>query len=204
MTQYSIAIEKNHGDYYPIHWQLTPLYEANLANKPDGQNISRHPSLEEIDRYTSFYEEEAFMEELVKTGAIQEEEAAYAPVIIFVDNKTRKLDDGILYENEKESIEPEFIENFIIENKDNSNLLNRLYTKYYKSDDKSLLFTELLYIIKNIKRYRFNQLVIGLTRIKELPYIERRNLGLFINRQLKKNIIVEEIDEAGLKLKKDL
>lgn len=195
MNAYLIAIEKNHGDYFPIYWQQTPLFMLqNMENK------GRNPNLEEIDRYTSFFDEEGFKEELLKHQAIDEADKNENVVIIFSDTKNRKLEDGIIYAEEKECIEPEMIENYILSIMENPEKLNRLYTKFKDRSDNSSKFNELLFMINNIDRFQPRQLAIGLTCIKELPYLERRSVGLFISRKLKQieNAEIESTNNLAL------
>ena len=176
MNAYLIAIEKNHGDYFPIYWKQTPLYN---------ETMNRNPKLEEIDRYTTIYDEEEFKKELLDHKAIDENDKDEKLVIIFNDTKYRKLEDGIIYADEKECIEPEMIENYILSIQDDPEKLNRIYTKFVSRSENSPTLHQLLFIINNIDRFQSIQLTIGLTCIKDLPYLERRSLGLFINRKLK-------------------
>ena len=199
MNNYLLAIRNNDGDYYPVRWELTPMRYCQKENER-----GQVPSLEVIDRYTSFHEADTLIEELIKAEAIDEEHQDKPLVIIYhSDGKKREVPNGVLYAQDLEVVSPNYIKDFITGNIDNKDLLNKVYNKFVNREENSQALKDVIYLIKKIDYISRIQhdFTIALTAVDELPYTERRNLGLYI----KHNLLVNEDkleEDSGYTLKK--
>lgn len=200
MNNYLLAIRNNDGDYYPVRWELTPMRYCQKENER-----GQVPSLEVIDRYTSFHEADTLIEELIKSEAIDAEHQDKPLVIIYhSDGKTREVTNGVLYSQDLSAISSSFIKDFIIDNSGDKGLLNKIYNKFANREENSQALKDVMYLIKKIDYISRIQhdFTIALSSIDELPYIERRNLGLYI----KHNLLVNEDkleEDSGYTLKKN-
>ena len=127
MSEYLLAYENNPGDYYPIDLRVLlqddPFFSV-AANQPI--------SLQKIDYFTSHYEDEAELKLKIKNKDAFGDVTAKSIVILFFDGKTRKLEDGVLYDSEEDAIDIQAITNFMLNNIQNYDVLNRIYTKFMR------------------------------------------------------------------------
>lgn len=199
MNNYLLAIRNNDGDYYPVRWELTPMRYFQ-SKEEQGQA----PSLEVIDRYTAFHEADTLIEELLRLGAIDVEHQDKPLVIIYYDEgKKREVTNGVLYEQEAEVINSATIKDFILNNMQEKAILNKVYNKFANREENSPTLNAIMYLLNRIEYVGRNlyNFKIALAEIDELPYLERRNLGLYI----KRNLLVKEnnhVADNGFTLKK--
>lgn len=180
MREYMLAYEKKPGDYYPVDLRVL-LQDDPFFSVPSNRPIS----LERIDYFTTCYEDEGELKAKISAkDEFSDCASAKRLVILFFDGKMRTLEDGILYELEEDSIDSEAITNFMLNNIQNYDILNRIYTKFMRPGSISCAFERFLEIIHAPKTVNNYDIINAISNISSFTYLERRRLGLFIHRIL--------------------
>ena len=174
-------------------------FDFNLLSEYNGENLN---TLEGIDTFTSkFSSEEELKMSLLEANFINAEDFSKEMKIIFYENgKMREEKYGICYQKLLASHE---IITFIITNINNPQTLNKIYNEFAHRKNTSTFLNIVLNILKNIKEA---------TNLKDIyylnfiSYLEKRDLGLFINKQfsaiIKEDKNMQVGDESGFQRKK--
>lgn len=190
MRKYLLAIERNHNDYIPIEW--------NLSIVNNNQDIT---SLREIDKLTSSINETVLKVQFISENLLSEEYLEKSLVIIFEENgKKRKLQSSIVTSEEKDTIEINYVYDFLLNNIRRRQVMNRIYNKFKDKNVSPILKA----ILDNINSFQENSIIRfmdSLTRMPQIPYEELRELSLFIKRDLEVLLEKEKEEERILAMK---
>lgn len=173
MRRYLLVVERNHNDYVPIDWSLLPSME----------NIDIF-DLEEIDKFTSRKSLEALKEELYEEHLIDLENLDKPFAIIYEENeRKRKIPYGPIDDKLVNIMDPQEILSILVKNISNKNHINRIYT-YYQNKTVSSILSNIIDNIKNSSEISILTLVTELQKLTKIPYFERREFALLLNKVL--------------------
>lgn len=170
--KYMLVIKRMNNDYRPLPWVSLPSY-----------NNEDLTTLEGIDEFTKKTNEVALITELLDETIVDEEELFESFAIIYKENgRTREVKEGVIYSDKKDKVTDSYTIKTIIDNYNNTNLLNHILNKAKKYKDiKEVL--EFMFIIKNINIFKEKgekALKVALNKFTELPYKIKRKLSLEI------------------------
>lgn len=184
---YSLVMKKSKNNYQP--------FDLHLLNT--NYSVEDLMSLAGIDSFTSHYKDEmALKNDLLEANFIDIDELDNELMIIFREKeKDREYEYGIWYQNNTDYFDADFIINFIYENQNNLEVLNKLYNKFVLRKEKSPYWYYILTVLKNYKEAPNKE---DIKIIKFLPYEERRCLGSYIYHNFYDTITLDRNDKDGI------
>ncbi len=190
---YQLVMKKANNNYQPFDLKLFKNYE--------GEDLT---SIIGIDNFTTKYKnEDELKKDLLEANFINIYDLEKDLLIVYYENeKWREEKFGLLFQDDKNIIAVETIINFLKENINNPQVLNIIYNKFNNNKYKSMYLEILLDVLKNIKVAIKNNKLKNINAVKFLPYIERRNLGIFINQRFSGIIKEGEKNEISIKRRK--
>ncbi len=191
---YQLIMKKGNKNYQP--------FDLQLLNKYDGEELT---TLEGIDNFTTKYKNEnELKEDLLAANFINVYDLEKDLLIVYYENENwREEKFGLLFQDDKNIIEVDTIINFLKENINNPQVLNIIYNKFNNNKYKSMYLAILLDVLKNVKIAIKNNKLENIKAVKFLPYVERRNLGIFINQRFNDIIMTEgEKNELSIQRRK--
>ena len=176
--QYMLVVKVDKNNYRPLEWQQLPSY-----NKED------LTTLEGIDTFTSKLQEYELMEELLNKHIVEPDDLFQKFSIIYKEKgKVREIKEGTIFIDKADSIDDKIIINTLKDNYNNKNLINHI-TNILNKNSNNKINQELMIILKNLDYFAEkskNALLAALDKYKELPYKEKRLLGINIIKKLNK------------------
>ncbi len=175
VDKYSLSIRRGNNNYYPVEWKYLTENKVN-----DEYN------LEEIDNFTTSLSEGEIKYKLIEGNYINEYEVSCPFIIIYYEkDNIRILNDGVLFINDKEALNKSFIINYLIENINNRQLMNKIYNSINKYNKDNPKLDEFLYVINKTKEITENLVPKKiLDTFSKLDYIDRRRIGVYIIKNL--------------------
>lgn len=195
MASFLLAIKRNNNDYVPIDWTLSSLFKNINLSQPPSININ---SLESIDTFTKNYTSEYLTDQFFSDNLIDIDLKDKPLVIIFKSkDKYQELEQGVIFEEDKEALDSDFIYTTIMDNLNNKEMLNWIYTHYKGKNKDKKYSARLESLLECIRTFKAISIMNQLASINELTYIERRSLSLLLKRKIlpriNKNIIEESV-----------
>ena len=176
--QYMLVVKVDKNNYRPLEWEQLSSY-----NKED------LITLEGIDKFTSKQKEYKLLEELMEKHLVEPTDLFQKFSIIYKEKgRVREIKDGVIFEDLSIAIKDKEIINIIKENYSNKNLINHIINILNKNKEQPIN-QELIIILKNLDYFAVkgkNALIAALDKYKELPYKEKRTLGLNIISKINK------------------
>ena len=177
-TQYMLVIRVDKNNYRPLEWEQLPEY-----NKED------LTSLEGIDQFTSKQKEYNLLSDIMDKSLVEPNDFFQSFAIIYREKgRVREVKEGVIFIEESNSINDKEIINLIKNNYSNKNLINHIINILNKNNEQQIN-KELIVILKNLNFFAEkskNALIAALDKYKELPYKEKRTIGLNILKKLNK------------------
>lgn len=177
-TQYMLVIRVDKNNYRPLEWEQLPEY-----NKED------LTSLEGIDQFTSKQKEYNLLSDIMDKSLVEPNDFFQSFAIIYREKgRVREVKEGVIFIEESNSINDKEIINLIKDNYSNKNLINHIINILNKNNEQQTN-KELIVILKNLNFFAEkskNALIAALDKYKELPYKEKRTIGLNILKKLNK------------------
>lgn len=177
-TQYMLVIRVDKNNYRPLEWEQLPKY-----NKED------LTTLEGIDKFTSKQKEYKLLEDIMNKSLVEPNDLFQSFAIIYREKgRVREIKDGVIFAEDASSINDNEIINLIKDNYNNKNLINHIINILNKNKDQQIN-KELIIILKNLDFFAEkskNAIIAALDKYKELPYKEKRTIGLNILKKLNK------------------
>lgn len=177
-TQYMLVIRVDKNNYRPLEWEQLPEY-----NKED------LTSLEGIDQFTSKQKEYNLLSDIMDKSLVEPNDFFQSFAIIYREKgRVREVKEGVIFIEESNSINDKEIINLIKNNYSNKNLINHIINILNKNNEQQTN-KELIVILKNLNFFAEkskNALIAALDKYKELPYKEKRTIGLNILKKLNK------------------
>ena len=175
-----LVLESRPNNFEPINWNDSSICE-----------------LETIDIFSSNFSEEEFRNFLVENNMI-EKDVKDAPLqIIYNDRGIRRLSHGLLYKEDYNDNMSLYIETFLKDNINDSNLLNNIIQKIINertiSDYAKYVFADIF----NNRKYNLNNKYYLLDRLYDCSYLDIRSSYFIIKREMDK-----KLDTAKLVLNK--
>lgn len=181
MNKYYLAMEHQYQDFFPINnvmGNLPPNYLYDIKT---------------IDKFTQKFENETELKKYLLTlNMIDSKEMNSSITLYYFDQKMRKLFDGICYKENSKYLEPDYLKEILIINKENKEMLNHIVCKFRDSN----LFKEttIAYklFIQNLFKITENDFFI-LDLLNYLKYHELRAIGLFIKEEINKLALKDQV-----------
>ena len=177
-TQYMLVIRVDKNNYRPLEWEQLPEY-----NKED------LTSLEGIDQFTSKQKDYNLLSDIMDKSLVEPNDFFQSFAIIYREKgRVREVKEGVIFIEESNSINDKEIINLIKDNYSNKNLINHIINILNKNNEQQTN-KELIVILKNLNFFAEkskNALIAALDKYKELPYKEKRTIGLNILKKLNK------------------
>lgn len=177
-TQYMLVIRVDKNNYRPLEWEQLPEY-----NKED------LTTLEGIDQFTSKQKEHILLSDIMDNSLVEPNDFFQSFAIIYREKgRVREVKEGVIFIEESNSINDKEIINLIKDNYSNKNLINHIINILNKNNEQQTN-KELIVILKNLNFFAEkskNALIAALDKYKELPYKEKRTIGLNILKKLNK------------------
>lgn len=177
-TQYMLVIRVDKNNYRPLEWEQLPEY-----NKED------LTTLEGIDQFTSKQKEYILLSDIMDNSLVEPNDFFQSFAIIYREKgRVREVKEGVIFIEESNSINDKEIINLIKDNYSNKNLINHIINILNKNNEQQTN-KELIVILKNLNFFAEkskNALIAALDKYKELPYKEKRTIGLNILKKLNK------------------
>jgi hypothetical protein len=171
-----IRVDKN--NYRPLEWEQLPEY-----NKED------LTTLEGIDQFTSKQKDYNLLSDIMDKSLVEPNDFFQSFAIIYREKgRVREVKEGVIFIEESNSINDKEIINLIKDNYSNKNLINHIINILNKNNEQQTN-KELIVILKNLNFFAEkskNALIAALDKYKELPYKEKRTIGLNILKKLNK------------------
>lgn len=173
--RFLLVIKRGNNDYLPLEWHRLEIY--------NNEDLS---TLEGIDTFTSRIYLEELIESIVEANIVPLEERFQSFSIIYFDNgKKREIKEGVIFKDESQNLNSNYLKDFIMNNYNNKDLMNRIYNLCSNKNQTPEVLT-FCYILKKLDYFNSlgpNGLKAALTKFDEIPYEERRRLSLqIINR----------------------
>ena len=178
--QYQLVMKQGRDNYQP--------FDLEMLSEFSKQQLT---TLEGIDAFTSqFSNQESIKKVLLDANFIEADQLANELKIIFFENgRIREYKYGLCYRYNISFLNQDTIKNFIQQNFNNPQVLNKIYNEFSHKKDKSIYLEAILELLKNVKKFP-NKDVINYIDI--LPYNEKRNLGMYIFTTFGKNLLNED------------
>ena len=177
-TQYMLVIRVDKNNYRPLEWEQLPEY-----NKED------LTTLEGIDQFTCKQKEYKLLSDIMDKSLVEPNDFFQSFAIIYREKgRVREVKEGVIFIEESNSINDKEIINLIKDNYSNKNLINHIINILNKNNEQQTN-KELIVILKNLNFFAEkskNALIAALDKYKELPYKEKRTIGLNILKKLNK------------------
>lgn len=177
-TQYMLVIKVDKNNYRPLEWEQLPSYKK--------EDLS---TLEGIDKFTSKQKEYKLLEEIMEKHLVEPDDLFQEFTIIYKEKgRVREIKDGVIFEEKSTSIQDKEIIKILKDNYTNKNLTNHIINILNKNKEQKTN-QELIIILKNLDYFAEkgkNALIAALDKYKELPYKEKRTLGLNIISKINK------------------
>ena len=168
--KYLLAIRKNHNVPDPVEWWLFPDYNGGKID-----------SLKDIDDFTSKISEEYLRNLLIESNMKTSEEITKQFIISHYENGAhRELDYGPCFQENSSFLTPYAVIEFIKQNINDKNLLNRIYNAFNKIMEKTPGFEDFLNAVNNLNTKNLREL----NNLYYVDYLELRSLGMFISKIL--------------------
>ena len=175
VKKYSLSIRRGNNNYYPVEWKYLT-----------DEKINDEYNLEEIDNFTTSLSEEEMKYKLIEGNYINEYEVSCPFIIVYFEkDNIRILNEGVIFNNNKDALNKQFIIDYIIENINNRQLMNKLYNAINKYNKENPKLNEFLYVINKTKEIipeLIPKRIIG--TFSNLNYIDRRRIGVYIIKNL--------------------
>lgn len=176
--QYMLVIKVDKNNYRPLEWEQLSSY-----NKED------LTTLEGIDKFTSKQKEYKLLEEIMDKALVEPNDLFNSFSIIYKEKgRVREIKEGVIFEDNSDSINDKEIINILKENYNNKNLINHIINILNKNKDQQTN-QEFIIILKNLDYFAEkskNALIAALDKYKELNYKEKRTIGLSILTKINK------------------
>ena len=126
IDKYSLCIRRGNNNYLPIDWTILD----NTSNQSDIYN------LEKIDKFTVSTTEEELKVKLLEGNYINGLEYECPIIIVYMEKGSiRILSEGSLFEDMKDVLDNEYIIDYLINNINNRQDMNKLYNYMSKYKD---------------------------------------------------------------------
>ena len=158
-------------------------YTLALESRPNSyEPIYIFQNIKNIDDVTSRYMEDEFSRMLIKNYYIDENDYKMPFTIIYNDNGIRKVKEGIIYKEEYNEDMYDYIKRFILNNKDNGNIINQIYQYITNRKDVMDSSKETIHYFNIIRKE--SSFKNYLSNLDKLPYYDIRVIYLYIIRVL--------------------
>lgn len=169
---YLLVIKRQNNDFVSVEWQYSKLYQ--------GENLY---TLEGIDSFTRRIEKKELIKSLIEENLADPNERFEKFAIIYKSkNKTRELKEGIIFKEDNAIYSEDDLIKFIIKNKDNKDVINKIYNLLNPKEDEDKI-KEFKFIIKNLDIFTQkgeNGLKAALSTFKNISYEKKRSIILKI------------------------
>lgn len=179
--KYLLAIKRGNNDYLPLEWHLTKYYQNENLN-----------TLEGIDAFTKNVTKKDLLLEVIRLNMISLDERFVDFAIIYpVNDKFYELKEGCIFKSDQDILDENTIISYIIANKDNKNILNKI-TNLCKGKTSDSKVEEFKYLIKNLNLFidtNPEETIKALQKFKSVKYANRRSILI----KLSKRVIIPEL-----------
>lgn len=168
---YMLVIKQGKNNYRPLEW--------NQLSKYNKENLN---TLEGIDKFTKKYKEDELIDDILDNNLAELNDRFIKFAIIYKEKgKFREVKEGIVFEENKNLLNENYIQNILFENTNNKNLYNHIINILNKDD--SISSKEFIFILKNIEFFKDNgknALIAALDKYSNLTYKTKRMLAINI------------------------
>ncbi|MBR1416670.1 MAG: hypothetical protein IJ572_02510 [Bacilli bacterium] len=165
--KYVLVVEERPNSYNPIYWSNNDIY-----------------NLEKIDEFTSSFDEESLFNYLIDNNMLSYIDRDKSLQIIYNNNGIRKLSSGVIYKDLFNTDMVNYVIEFIQNNKDNSDILNKLYQKVLSDRLISTYTKEIISNIFRLRKENVEDLKTIINNLCDSKYVDIRIIYLYIKKEL--------------------